>query len=399
MHAHFCASDTGRLPPLVSAHTQAAVAVACMLLLSLPCEARRERFPQEIGVDPDTTWMLNTPFWDSVSAREEFRRFETALVHDLEIDPYEFYYVMFRYRDTLTLPLMWRLVEELSDGHLLKLWAISVVGQDGRRGDFGRLIQLFGSDNPLVREYVANALGKCGDSGCMDTVRALLRHERNGYVRATLRASLARLAAPPPRHFPYLPVYDTMTVRKLLFVYNDRVVSRPEWSVTYQRFDPAEHSFRAGRFVFPHQQYHHGLKHTRPPTNFGGASNHAGIDSGWFLEGLPVHCIGDGVVVCIHHDISWGCLVAVEHRLKRDRYVTSYYAHLSHDIDVVLGQDVRRGDKLGEIGPATTVENGGYWPHVHMGIEKARGHEARIEGYARDLEHWHNPLEFVPLGR
>lgn len=377
----------------------ALVAGACIVLCTAGGTAARDRYPQQVSISPDSTWMPGTPFWDSVSARDEFRRFEQTVAENRPFDLFEHYYVMFRYRDSQVLPIMWRLVEELPDGHLLKLWAISVIGQTGGAEDFSQLLGVSVSDNAMVREYVASALGKCGDASGVDTVRALLERERNGYVRATLRASIARLEHPPPVHFTYLPVYDTMAVRKLLFVYNDRVVGRPYWTRTLELPEPARHAANARHFIFPHQQYRHGLKHTRPPTNFGGKTGHAGIDSGWFLEGLPVHAIGDGVVVCIHHDLSWGCLVAVEHQLRGGEYVTSYCAHLSHDIDVTLGQQVRRGDKLGEIGPATTVENGGYWPHVHLGIEKAAGHEIYMSGYSTDLDRWYNPLEFIPANR
>ena len=70
------------------------------------------------------------------------------------------------------------------------------------------------------------------------------------------------------------------------------------------------------------------------------------------MEGLPVHSIADGIVTNIIYEQSWGCLVAVQSRLRVCGTVTSFYGHLSRYIDVKVGQGVNVGDKIEEI--ATT---------------------------------------------
>jgi hypothetical protein len=151
----------------------------------------------------------------------------------------------------------------------------------------------------------------------------------------------------------------------------------------------------ANGFVFPHQQYRFGLRDAPAMPNFGGPFDHVGEDSGWFLQGLPVHAMADGVVCRVLFDRSWGSLIAIEHRLPGDVRVTSFHAHLHHDLDVSPGQLVVKGQKLGEIGPSTSIENGGYWAHLHTGIERTPCDQARIAGYDARVERYADPFWFV----
>jgi len=123
--------------------------------------------------------------------------------------------------------------------------------------------------------------------------------------------------------------------------------------------------------------------------------SHVGEDSGWLWAGLPVHAIMDGKVVQIQHEESWGCLVCIESILPDSEVVCAYYGHLSSSLDVYIGQDINKGDKLGEIGPPFTLQNGGYRSHLHLGIEKAAIEEAVIAGYHADVERWYDPVVFL----
>lgn len=97
----------------------------------------------------------------------------------------------------------------------------------------------------------------------------------------------------------------------------------------------------------------------------------------------------------VMHDLSWGVLVAVEHRVDDGAPITAYYGHLGREVDVEPGQRVRMGDKIGEIGPSLSQENGGYFAHVHLGIEKAEFEAANILGYDDEVERYHDPVRFV----
>jgi murein DD-endopeptidase MepM/ murein hydrolase activator NlpD len=102
-----------------------------------------------------------------------------------------------------------------------------------------------------------------------------------------------------------------------------------------------------------------------------------------------------GVVTNILYEQSWGFLIAIESNLKHSGAVTAFYGHLSRYIDVKIGQRVETGDKIGELGPQESVENGGYKSHLHWGIAKSAFSDAVLAGYAHDCEHWHNPIALV----
>lgn len=120
---------------------------------------------------------------------------------------------------------------------------------------------------------------------------------------------------------------------------------------------------------------------------------HVGEDSGWLFDGMPVHSIMDGRVVLIQHEESWGCLVCIENILPDSQVVCTYYGHLSSNLDVTVGKLQQAGDKIGEIGPAFSLENGGYRSHLHLGIEKDSIGNAVIAGYDERIDRWYNPVD------
>lgn len=71
---------------------------------------------------------------------------------------------------------------------------------------------------------------------------------------------------------------------------------------------------------------------------------HTGIDIGAGY-GRPVNATADGIVVYAGYRGSYGKLVVVDH----GQGMRTFYGHLSH-IDVVVGDRVQRGDRIGRVG-------------------------------------------------
>jgi hypothetical protein len=117
---------------------------------------------------------------------------------------------------------------------------------------------------------------------------------------------------------------------------------------------------------------------------------HLGADVGWYQIGAPVCTIADGVVRVSEgppkladddtagkqkkpkaaKKLEWGNVVAVEHHLADGSYATSIYGHLDNNRRVKVGDIVKAGQPLGAIG--NTRVNGGYKPHLHLGLREGR---------------------------
>lgn len=91
---------------------------------------------------------------------------------------------------------------------------------------------------------------------------------------------------------------------------------------------------------------------------FGGTAFHAGLDFA-APSGTPVYATADGVVEAATRAGGYGNKIDIEHGYN---YITRY-AHLSK-IDVSKGQQVKRGDKIGEVG--STGKSTG--PHLHYEV-------------------------------
>jgi len=85
---------------------------------------------------------------------------------------------------------------------------------------------------------------------------------------------------------------------------------------------------------------------------------HAGIDIA-APRGTTVECAADGIVVAAGYDAGYGNAILVDHGSG----ITSKYGHLSK-IDVVIGQEVKRGQIIGAVG-ATGKTTG---PHLHYEV-------------------------------
>lgn len=131
-------------------------------------------------------------------------------------------------------------------------------------------------------------------------------------------------------------------------------------------------------------------------------SVHIGDDCGWQRELRTVVSIAPGVVRMVDYIPSWGHIVIVEHTMD-GRPLCSLYGHLSPMIHVRAGDVVEAGQKIGAIGRGFTVDNGGYFAHLHFGIHRGPySSEIRwICGYispqafSSGAHSWVDPQEFL----
>lgn len=89
-------------------------------------------------------------------------------------------------------------------------------------------------------------------------------------------------------------------------------------------------------------------------------------------DGIPAFAAADGVVrysARTPDSYRWGNLIIIQHSWK-GRTVLSLYGHLGNDRRVGAGATVKKGQRIGTIGPYGSVN--GYWsPHAHFGIREA----------------------------
>ena len=374
-----------------------------VLLFLLTWSADADEFKTELYIDPADISDTLLPVY--------IQDDETKLLHfeQMVVDygqnkfAMENYFdLIFRYRDNRLLPFFYRVIDLKNIDPYFKIASIYVIGETGTGKDIERLYTLWQHEtNALVREYIAGAMGKIADSTAIPLLTRMYRQEKNAYVHKTIASSIDRAAGKRRSTISYLPLIDTTRFRRLKTYPSEslqsefNLIARRKIDVTASHFIPM-----AKDCIFPHMQYKMCQsiydKVKQPFSSFAlkGVS-HVGEDSGWLFEGMAIHSIMNGRVALIQHEESWGCLVCIESMLADSATVCTYYGHLSHNLDVYIGKTVEKGDKIGEIGPSFTFQNGGYRSHLHIGIEKASIEHAFIAGYNDDVEHWYNPVKFI----
>jgi murein DD-endopeptidase MepM/ murein hydrolase activator NlpD len=120
---------------------------------------------------------------------------------------------------------------------------------------------------------------------------------------------------------------------------------------------------------------------------YGGTQHHKGVDlSG--KTGVPIYASGDGVVlVASYNGGGYGNMVEVDHGFG----YTTRYAHL-YKINVVEGQKLKRGDKVGELG--NTGKSIG--PHLHYEIRLKNNPQNPLIYFENQLDI--EDFEFVDQG-
>jgi len=93
---------------------------------------------------------------------------------------------------------------------------------------------------------------------------------------------------------------------------------------------------------------------------------HSGVDLKG-EKGDPVTAIAGGEIVEAEFDVTYGNYIKIKHEINGE-ITYSKYGHLSK-IDVKVGDSVKNGDKIGEVG-ATGMATG---PHLHFEMQDANG--------------------------
>lgn len=132
----------------------------------------------------------------------------------------------------------------------------------------------------------------------------------------------------------------------------------------------------------------------RPPVHFGEDWN--GRGGGNTDLGDPVHAISNGIVVW-SYDVrtGWGNVVIIRHAYRdpstgQVKHCDSLYGHLRQRF-VKVGQEVKRGDKIGTIG----TNRGMYAAHLHFEIRHNLGIGMHRNNVARSLSNWADPTVFI----
>jgi len=330
-------------------------------------------FVQKIEIDTSLHLLQPSPlFMSSQEALKGHNEFETRIKHG-SIDISKDFYLIFRYRDPHFIPFWKKIIAENNDNPILIMWFINAIEQMGNRRNLSHISIYKNSLNGIVRECAANAYGFLASKDSIPMLQEWYSREENGYIRETIGESIKAIRKNGYKNkIPYLPRYYKEKPLKLDYLYNVKV--NDDFSMQYDEIDTARCAVKSSRFIYPFQQYIWKLKNTTLKGFFGshtGPVFHVGKDAGWLYEGLPVHSICNGIVKEISHNLSWGNLVVVESVLKDSDTICVIYGHLSPYNNLNVGDTVSAGDRIGQIGNSVTPDNGGYWAHLHLGIEKS----------------------------
>jgi murein DD-endopeptidase MepM/ murein hydrolase activator NlpD len=123
-----------------------------------------------------------------------------------------------------------------------------------------------------------------------------------------------------------------------------------------------------------------------------------GLGGGDTDLGDPIYSIGDGVVVFARDcRMGWGNVIIVRHVFRDGstiRNIDSLYGHLQK-ILVHRGQAVKRGQQIATLGNA----NGLYDAHLHLEIRKNIEIGMSRAAFARDVNNYCDPSQFIASHR
>jgi hypothetical protein len=132
---------------------------------------------------------------------------------------------------------------------------------------------------------------------------------------------------------------------------------------------------------------------------------HAGEDLQAVALTTEVRAIANGRVMYVQKNSKakgYGQAVVMEHTLPDNTKIISIYGHLSRQKYLIAAdpnKDVTKGTLLGYIGE--TWENGGWEPHLHIGIKKGQWDGANYEGRTdlAGLAKFNKPSDYLNLIR
>ncbi|MFP4013367.1 MAG: peptidoglycan DD-metalloendopeptidase family protein [Chitinispirillaceae bacterium] len=388
--------------------THAAVSVFMLISVLFSSCGRKEKtgddvisrkcsFVQELSVDAfDIMYSRLMPSADVQRLYDLKKNFSRLNKEKLPPDTvHKYFEVLTSIRDTSLTSVLVRLLDE--DPHpYLTCQLLYTLSQTGGNKSREAVIPLLTHPNDLIRQYAVNAAGFLFNRADTVLLDSLLRNEANCYVNETNLCAGERIRGNhPDPDLPALPCDTAFGFKTYGIEKNDQCVHRAQTISVARPRIPVE-----TEFVYPHQQYkkmsdrdhYHKISYG---TVISDGSIHVGEDSGWELAGLPIHSITAGVVVMIMYEPTWGHLVALETRTSRDSIYNHYYGHLSGNIDVRVGQKIRCGQKIGELGPTWSLMIGGYRTHLHLGIARGRNRESGTKGYYSHTRLWYNPVSFL----
>lgn len=95
-----------------------------------------------------------------------------------------------------------------------------------------------------------------------------------------------------------------------------------------------------------------------------GVKGHSGIDFGWHsVHNAPVYAIADGVVDYVKRQVLGGNAIRIKHyKDKNGKYVYSEYGHLKDKGKVKVGQKVKMGQQIGNMGKSGVAKG----EHLHL---------------------------------
>ncbi len=357
-------------------------------------------FLQEISVDTSINYLYNSPQLRVYEGKQRHLDFEARLKKD-NIDLKNDFYLIFRYRDLQMVSVWENVINQNRENIILKLWYINAIAQLGVDSLLYKIEKFRTSKNSIVREYAANAYAYLGAKGDIKKLEKWLKLEKNSYVVETIKNSISVIKNNGYRNrIDYIPRYYEGSLKKFEYFYNVFVTTNSDYYYSEDRpIDSLQYPMVTNA-ILPHQQYNWRIKNAPPAGYFGnnhGYTYHVGEDSGWLLDGLPVHAISNGVVRKIQHESSWGNLVVIESKLNDSSYICTIYGHLGENLDIKVGDTVYAGKKIGQIGNSFTLENGGYVGHVHIGIELRKYENAQLSGYSLNIDRFTSPKLFVKL--
>jgi murein DD-endopeptidase MepM/ murein hydrolase activator NlpD len=142
------------------------------------------------------------------------------------------------------------------------------------------------------------------------------------------------------------------------FTASGESIERSFWTnpLSYRRISRGVGSVRAGRAKVPAKQA------GKAPATVQRWRTHMGIDYA-APTGTPIFSVANGKIAYLGYNGAFGNLIIVEHS---GNYRT-YYAHLSnYNVELSVGNDVRRGLEIGYVG--STGRSSG--PHLHYELRR-----------------------------
>jgi murein DD-endopeptidase MepM/ murein hydrolase activator NlpD len=131
---------------------------------------------------------------------------------------------------------------------------------------------------------------------------------------------------------------------------------------------------------------------------------HTGQDVGGCMDGAGLYALADGVVRAVEAGNDMGTLIVVEHHVEtgatlKDPRLNVVYMHAGSIVFVSAGDAISKGQLLGTMGLSFSIENGGHFSHLHLGLYPGPFNDEHNYGYKRageGLDDWLDPAIVLP---